>query len=445
VNVGDDRDAHVRRATLAVLTLGAAAIGAAAYFLLRAETPSLNVPSLNASTFFTADSLDRIESYRGVTRWLWVGSTLVELVVLAVLAWKRRPLAAGVRRAFRLPEHAPVRTGAAIGVVVALCVWVAGLPMAAVRHWWARRYGLSEQSYLGWLGDEALSLLVTAVIVAVAVAGAVFLATKLGRRWWIAGAAGLAALGVLVVLAQPLVIQPLFNRFTPLADRELASRIEGLGTKLGVRIDEVEVADASRRTTAANAQVTGIGPTRRVVLYDTLLDGRFTEQQILWISAHELAHVARSHVWKAVAWFALFAATGVALVGWLLERRGGLRDPSLVPVALLAAFVLYLVTLPAQSAISRRYETEADWLALRATQAPAADAGVQRQLVLTGLTDPDPPAWVTILLGSHPSPLDRISMALAFSDAGSRPAEPGSAGGWRRSRQGARAFSDVHG
>jgi STE24 endopeptidase len=232
------------------------------------------------------------------------------------------------------------------------------------------------------------------------------------------GGAALAALGVLVVLAQPLVIQPLFNRFTPLADRQLAGEIQALGDRLGVEIEGVEVADASRRTTAANAQVTGIGPTRTVVLHDTLLDGRFTQPETLWVSAHELAHVARSHVWKGVAWFGLFAVTGVALVAWLLESRGGLREPGLVPAALLAAFVFFLATLPAQNAISRRYEAEADWLALQATGNAAADIGLQRRFVLTGLTDPDPPPWVTIVLGSHPSPLDRISMAEAFRAPG---------------------------
>ncbi len=140
-------------------------------------------------------------------------------------------------------------------------------------------------------------------------------------------------------------------------------------------MDQVDVADASRRTTAANALVTGLGPTRRIALYDTLLDGRFTQDQIVAVVAHELAHVERAHVWKGAAWFVLFAVPGVALVAFALNRRGGPGDPGLVPLALLCAFVLSLAVLPAANAISRRYEAEADWLALVGDPRPAGGRG----------------------------------------------------------------------
>jgi STE24 endopeptidase len=291
---------------------------------------------------------------------------------------------------------------------------VATIPLLGAGHWWRRRYGLSDQGYAAWLGDRALSLLVTSALVVLAVSGAVYLAARLGRRWWIAGGLALATLGLAVALAYPLVVQPLFNRFSPLPDPSLAAEIEAIGQRLGVHVDDVRVADASRRTTAANAQVTGIGPTRRVTLYDTLLDGRFAREEILAVSAHELAHVSRHHVWKGVAWFALLAIPGVAFVAWATERRGGLRDPALVPLALLLTFVLFLATLPIQNAVSRRYEAEADWLALTATRDPAAAAGLDRRLALAGLVDPDPPGWARALLGTHPTTMERIAMAEAF-------------------------------
>jgi STE24 endopeptidase len=307
-----------------------------------------------------------------------------------------------------------VGCGAAVAACCSVAVWFATLPIGAVRHWWYRRYGLTEQGYGAWLGDRALALLVTTVVVVLVVAVAVYLAGRLGRRWWLAGSAAIAVLGVLVVLAQPLVIEPLFNRFTPIGDRSLAARVERLGDRLGVGVESVDVSDASRRTTAANARVTGIGPTRHVVLYDTLLDGRFTEGEILWVSAHELAHVARSHVWKGVAWFALLAIPGLAVIAWVTERRGGLRDPATVPLALVCAFALSVLTLPAQNAISRRYEAEADWLALRATADTESAIATQRHFALTGLIDPDPPGWGRIILGTHPTTMRRIEMARVF-------------------------------
>jgi STE24 endopeptidase len=393
--------------------VGAALWGASAFLLLLTEVPALDLPRLDPASYFSPAELDRIHEFRTVTRWFWIASTLIELGVLALLAWRGRWLAFVVRRVLRLPPAAHVRCGAAVAACCSLAVWLATLPVGAVRHWWYRRYGLREQGYEAWLGDRALVLLVTTVVVALAVAGAVYLAFRLGRRWWLPGSAAIAVLGVLVVLAQPLVIEPLFNRFTPIGDRNLAARIETLGNRLGVGVESIDVSDASRRTTAANARVTGIGPTRHVVLYDTLLDGRFTEGEILWVSAHELAHAARSHVWKGVAWFALFAIPGLAAIAWVTERRGGLRDPAVVPLALVCAFALSVLTLPAQNSISRRYEAEADWLALRVTDDPASDIATQRRFALTGLVDPDSPAWARIVLGTHPTTMQRIEMAKA--------------------------------
>jgi len=394
--------------------VGAALWGVTAWLLLRTEVPALDLPRLDPADFFPAAELERIRDFRTLTRWLWVASTLIELGVLALLAWRGRALAAGVRSVLRLTPSARVRCGAGVAACCSLAVWLATLPVGAVAHWWYRRYGLTEQGYAAWLGDRALSLAVTTVVVVLAVAGAVYLAVRLGRRWWLAGSVAIAALGVLVVLAQPLVIEPLFNRYTPIGDRGLALRIEALGDRLGVGVESVDVSDASRRTTAANARVTGIGPTRHVVLYDTLLDGRFSEREILWVSAHELAHVARNHVWKGVAWFALLAIPGLALIAWVTERRGGLRDPALVPLALACAFALSVLTLPVQNSISRRYEAEADWLALRATADAESASTTQRRFALTGLIDPDPPAWARIVLATHPTTLQRIEMARIF-------------------------------
>jgi STE24 endopeptidase len=261
-----------------------------------------------------------------------------------------------------------------------------------------------------------MSLGVQLVLVLVAVAAFMALAGWLGRSWWLVGGPALVLAATLFVLAQPLVIEPLFNRFTPLQDRALAAKIEALGRQEGVTVSSVEVADASRRTTAANAYVGGIGPTRRVVLYDTLLDGRFSEPEIVSVSAHELAHVGRRHLWKGLGWFALVAIPCVFLVAWAADRRGGLAEPQAVPIALAVAFGLILLTMPFANAVSRRFEAEADWIALRSTGDPASFVSLEQKLVRSGLVDPDPPRWASLWLGTHPPPMRRIAMAEAFSD-----------------------------
>jgi STE24 endopeptidase len=417
MDVRDDCDPHPRRKTLPWAGAVAAAFlwGAAAWLLLDRHVPALDLPRVDARDWFTADELARIDDYRRLPRWLWVGTTAGELGVLALLAWQARRLAALASRATR----GRVRAGLLVGLACVLAVWLATLPIEAVSHWWRRRYGLSEQGYGAWLGDQATSLAVLAVLVSIALAGALLLAARAGRRWWIPGGAALAALGVVYVLLQPVAIEPLFNRFEPLDDPVLVQRVEALADKLGVEVGGVEVADASRRTTAANALITGIGPTRRIALYDTLLDGRFTDDEIAVVAAHELGHAARSHPWKGAAWFALLAVPGLAGVAWIVDRRGRLGGgdaPALVPLALLAAFALSIVALPAENALSRRYEAEADWLALTATRDPQAAVGLFHELTVSALNDPDPPRWSELLLGTHPSPVDRIAMVLAWAD-----------------------------
>ena len=383
-------------------------LGAAA-LLWRTEVPSLALADLDPRDYFTAPEIARSEDYRGGARALFLGGLAAELAVLALLVWNARPLAARLGRIGR----GRVRTAVLLGTAAVVALWGVGLPFAAASHVRRVDHRLSEQGWGAWLADRALSLGVQVVLLAIAVAGAVWLAGKLGRRWWLAGAPALVGVAVVVVLAQPLVIAPLFNRFEPLPDRDLAAEVEELAARMGVEVDDVLVADASRRTTTANAYVSGIGPTRRVVLYDTLLDGRFTEGEILSVSAHELAHVGERHLWKGLLWFALFAVPGVALLAWITERRGGLADPRLVPLGLAFVFVYLLVTQPLASAVSRRYEAEADWLALQATGDPESAVALEQRFVTTSLSDPDPPAWVTYWLGTHPPPLERIAMAEA--------------------------------
>jgi STE24 endopeptidase len=408
VDVRDDGDAHGRR-TLAK-RLGVVALAAlwsvAAVVLWRTEVPELALPDLDPRDYFTAAELARIDDYRGVSRLLLLGSLAAEVAVLALAVWQSRPLAARLERIGR----GRIRTSVLVGLVVVVGVWLARLPFAAVTLVRRRDFGLSEQGWGGWLTDQLTSLAVQAVLVSIAVAGAVWLAGRFGRRWWLAGAPALVAIAIVFIVVQPLVVQPLFNRFEPLPDRELAAQIERLAAELGVDVDDVLVADASRRTTTANAYVAGLGPTRRVVLYDTLLDGRFTDGEIRFVSAHELAHVERRHLWKGLAWFTLLAVPGVFLLAWMTDRLGGL-GPKLVPLGLAFAFGWILLTQPLANAVSRRYEAEADWLALQATRDPASGVALERSFVRTALADPDPPAWVTFWYGTHPTPMQRIAMA----------------------------------
>ena len=413
VNVREDSDAHRSRATLAkpAAVLVAAALWIAAGALLwKTEVPHLELPQVDPRTYFGASDLARIEHFRRVTRALLLGALAVEAVVLALLVWKASWLADSIGGFAK----GRLRTGALLGALAAFAVWLALLPLGALSQWWRRRYGLSNQGYASWLRDQAVSLAIQIVLVTAAVALVMSLAGWLGHRWWLAGGPALALAATGLILASPLVVQPLFNRFEPLPDRQLAAQIEALARKEGVTVKSVEVADASKQTTAPNAYVAGIGPTRRVVLFDTLLDGRFSRAEILSVSAHELAHVGRRHLWKGLGWFALIAVPCSFAVAWATEPRGGMAEPHAVPLGLAVAFVLFLLTLPLSNAVSRRYEAEADWIALRSTNDAQAFVGLEQSFVSTGLIDPDPPGWYSFAIATHPSPLDRIAMAKAY-------------------------------
>jgi STE24 endopeptidase len=375
---------------LAAAGLYATGTAVAGWLLWRTQVPAdLRLPEVELEAA-------RAEEYARLPRLLWAGRTAAGLILLAGLA------AAGpwLGRRFRF--------GVAVLLVVLAALWLVNLPFGLVLHWWRRRYDLTSQPYLAWLVDPWLELLAGAAVACAALAVGMLLARRLGRRWWLAGGPALAALGAAAVLLQPFVAAP---RLEPLRDPALVAEIRLLGTRLGVRPRDVAVKDAAERTTRINAEVIGYGPTRKVVLWDTLLDGRVPPAEIRFIAAHELAHVARRHVWKGVAWFALLATPIALAVAEATRRRGGLGEPAAVPLAVLVLVGVQLALLPFATAVSRRYEAEADWVALQATRDAAGARGLFERFAGTNLVPPSPPAWSYVLLATHPSLEERIAMA----------------------------------
>jgi Zn-dependent protease with chaperone function len=378
----------------------------AASLLWRTAVPDgLSLPALEPDRLFSAGQLRESAGYARVARGLWLASQLLQLGVLCALAALGPQLAARVR-------GGPIRRGLVVLALVLVALWLARLPFGAAAHWWRRGHGLSRQGYVDWLLAPWLELAASALVAALALVGAMLLARRLGGRWWLAGGPLLAVVGAGIVLLQPLVLAP---RLDPLEDRRLVAEIRQLGRLEGVRPLPVEVKRASERTTRPNAEVAGIGPTRRVVLWDTLLDGRFSRGEILFVAAHELAHVGRRHLWKGVAWLALLAVPCVWVLARATRPLGGLAEPGAVPLAALVVVAIQLALLPFVNAVSRRYEAEADWVALEATRDPAAARGVFRLFSEESLAQPDPPAWSRPLLGSHPTLVERIAMADAWA------------------------------
>jgi Zn-dependent protease with chaperone function len=302
----------------------------------------------------------------------------------------------------------PLRTVAYAAVVVGVAALVR-LPLAFWRGYvYERRWGFSTQSLRGWMVDRAKGLALAVVLTALPVLALVAVARAFPRAWPLVAAPG-AALFVLVLgLLAPLVLEPVFNRFAPLSDEELAAELRAVAKRAEVPIREVLVADASRRSTKVNAYVSGLGSTRRVVLFDTLL-ARSRPRELELVLAHELGHRRFRHPAKATV-FGMAGAVVAVLVLWAAIDDPG--NPTVAPLVLLVGSLLELVGLPFQTAISRRWERQADRFSLELTDDRAAFVGVHRALAEANLADLDPPRWLYRLIFTHPTPPERIASAV---------------------------------
>jgi STE24 endopeptidase len=363
---------------------------------------------------FTPEQIARAEEYSSVRRWLGWASYFVSLVVAAALGFTPvgarliRRLSAGWRWWLTVPVAVLVLM--AIGRVVTLSFSI------AIRQ---RNldYGLTEQAWAAWGVDYAKSLIVgwvlTSLVVIVAVGAA-----RWSPRYWFAWGGGLAA-GLVVAgsFLYPVVVEPVFNQFTPMSDGELRTSVLKLADEQGVKVDDVLVADASRRTTTLNAYVSGFGGTRRVVVYDNLVNEMPADQASVVI-AHELAHAKHNDVVVGTALGAVGAVIGVALLALalgssILRDRAGVRgagDPASVPLLLALAAVAGFLVSPIQSTISRAVEFRADREALAATAEVDTFVDMQRRLAIASLSDPTPPVWSQFWFGSHPTVLQRAGL-----------------------------------
>jgi STE24 endopeptidase len=269
-----------------------------------------------------------------------------------------------------------------------------------------RRFGLSTQTLGGWLADRAKGEAIGLVLAS----GAWTAAVGLGRAlpgWWPAPAAAGLALAVLILsFVAPVVLEPLFNRFAPLADERLAGELRALAERAGVPVRDVLVADASRRTTRTNAYVSGLGPTRRVVVWDTLLESA-TEPDLKLVVAHELGHRRDRHVVKGTLLAMALAAAAVVLL-WL--ALGALR-PRDFPLAALLFVGLELAGMPLLAWGSRRWERAADRCSLELTGDRDAFVRAHVALARKNLSDLDPPRLVYLMLFTHPTPPERLALA----------------------------------
>jgi STE24 endopeptidase len=371
---------------------------------------------VSAADYFEEAQLERAEAYRSGQRALLIGGLLAEGALLLTVALGRPR---HLHRRLGALSARPVLGAAAVGAALALATSVVTLPTRLAAHERAVDYGLSTQSLSAWAWDAARAAGITAILTAGGTALLIALVRRFPQRWWLPGAAGVTGLALVFTWVAPVVLAPIFNDFDPLpAESRARADVLALGERAGVEIGEVYSVDASRRVRTLNAYVDGIGPTKRVVLYDNLLEDA-ERPELNSVVAHELAHVAHDDIPRGILFVAVAAPFGLLFVrelaGVLTARTGDAAgSPAAVPAYLFALALAALAIGVPGNQLSREVETSADAYALELTDDPEALIDVQVRLAESNLSDPDPPALLTALFGTHPPTVDRIGAALAW-------------------------------
>lgn len=389
-----------------------------AVLLLAPSEEGIPPEAVAATDYFEPAALERASDFRDGQRLLLIGGLAAQAIVVGALA-VGRPRSARDLLA-RLSARSVLGTAAA-GVLVVVVAEAAAFPTTLAAHERSVDVGLSTQTLGPWLGDQAKGLAIAALLAGAGAAALSGLIRRSPHRWWIPGSILVVGYGAAMSLLAPILIAPRFNDFDELPpSSELRADVVELGERAGVEVGDVYRIDASRRSTALNAYVAGLGPTKRVVLYDTLIEGT-GEPELRSVVAHELGHVAHSDIPRGILFAALVTPLGLLLVRELsgaMSRRAGAEPGSAaaVPALFLAiALVSFAANVPANQ-LSRDVEASADAFALRITDDPAGLLDLQVRLAERNLSDVDPPGWVTAFFGTHPTTLERIGSAKAWEN-----------------------------
>ncbi|MDQ7794331.1 MAG: M48 family metallopeptidase [bacterium] len=383
-----------------LLAAGLAALAVATAVLIG----SLLTPPTTAEALhhFSPEFLARAWSYQRTRQLLFLArfAMLAVLLTWVALFFLRRP--AG-----------PVSLAGAF-LQVTLLLAVVGLlllPLDLYRGFFLERaHGLAVHSAGAWLGDHAKSAAISIGLSAVGLTGLYWLMLRFPGRWWIPAASAYAAFLILAAYLSPLLVDPLFHRFTPLADEALGTEIIDMSRRAGVDVGTVLVADASRKTQKVNAYFTGLSGSRRIVLYDTLLSG-FDRDEVLAVVAHEIGHWRHLHVPRGLAMAVAGTFGALFLLKVIFAGIGLASDFRALPVALLFVTLVSFATLPLQNTVSRVFEREADRDAVRLTGKAEVVTTLHKNLATANLSLVDPHPLLKIVLYSHPPAVERIRLA----------------------------------
>ena len=378
-------------------------------------------PSADFTDDFTPEQYARSRQRKHEIKPVRLLSASLSLVLTCVLGFTR--LGSDLIGQLARPFGGNWVAAALLGpVALVLAGTLLGLPTAARAEVVNRRWGLSRRGWPLFWADQAKGAVLGALLLAVAALGWYALIRALPTNWWIVAALAAAFLAFVLSFLLPVLVEPLFNKFSPLPEGALRERLFALAAEAGVPVREILVSDASKRTTVLNAYVSGIGRSRRIVIWDTTLTS-IDEDQITFIAAHELGHAARRDVVWGTAVGAVGLVGAVCLIATALHWQALLSAAGVAKIADARSFALVLalgavlggIGAPLYNMYSRRIERRADQFGLDLTRDPATVVECWRGLAVADLADLAP-GWIARhWTGTHPPIPDRIAHARSWA------------------------------
>ncbi|MBI2061539.1 MAG: M48 family metallopeptidase [Nitrospirae bacterium] len=370
------------------------------------------------SRHFESHLIERARFYRKQSLTIAWMREAVEMVLLMLLIWPRVNgwLSGEIGR---LGGGRPW-TESLMGIVfLFVLLQTVAFPFALFRGYLMEHaYGFSRQTFSEWFGDHAKMWAIQFTITVPVGMAALALMRHAPVTWWVWMGGVFSVLLAGMVFLAPLVIDPLFFRFKRLEDTAWEARMIGMAKEAGLEVDQVRIADASRRSTKKNAYFTGLGGTKRIVLFDTLVDGS-TKAEVESVLAHELGHWKRKHTLVGV----LLGVAGSFLVaflihslypplaGWIWDGGGKLGTAAGIPLLVLILSLMDQFGMPLENMLSRTMESQADRFSLQVTRDPNVFVDAEVDLVRSNLSDPLPSPWIEWLYYTHPAPMKRIARA----------------------------------
>jgi STE24 endopeptidase len=343
------------------------------------------------------------------------GYTIILLVLflfLGISAYLRRQIEKFTRKRFWVVAF--------YTLLFLLLAFIFGFPSSYYGYSLEQKFGLSNQNFSQRFGEQLKSLLVIAIIAILAVEGIYLALKKSPRRWWIYVSVVFVLFTVVMINLAPVLIMPLFNKFTPLPQGELRDKLIALSQKANVPVEDIFTMDMSKQTKEANAMFTGLGNTKRIVLGDNLAN-EYTPDEIEVVIAHEMGHNLLHHVWKMIVFAAIISAIGFFIIhllgdGIISKFRNRLKIENMADVASLPLFLLIfsiygIITMPVMPTYSRHAEKQADKFALDITHNKEAFISAMDKLAYDNLSDPNPSPVIEFLLYDHPPIAKRIKFA----------------------------------